>query len=213
MSESSIERGRDILKLVPPTEWKEAWQFTEAYPAPPLATRHAVGTDVQEDAPLLYALGKAVHPTVIVELGTRQGTSARTLAYLAREIGALFYTVDPDPGCRNFIKDIIHPEHCNFLNMTGEHAFSAGVTPSPDLLFIDTDPHTYAQTKGWLETWVKGSLPHKGVAAFHDTVPARPEIQVAKAVTDWLTTEDPTSSAYIWRQIPTMYGLGLLWKK
>lgn len=208
MSESSIERGRDILKLVPPTEWKEAWQFTEAHPAPALATRHAVGTDVQEDVPLLYALGKAVYPAVIVELGTRQGTSTRTLAYLAREIGALFYTVDPDPGCRNFIKDIIHPEHCNFLNMTGEHAFASNVTPLPDLLFIDTDPHTYEQTIGWLNTWVL-ALVRGAVIAFHDTVPARPEIQVGKAVADWIATRQ---EQYVWRPIATTYGLGVLWK-
>src|SRR5438445_36110 len=82
--------------------------------------------------------------------------------------------VNPDPRCEGFIKDILHPEHCIFLNMTGEHAFSAGVTPSPDMLFIDTDPHSRRQTIGWLNTWVRTALAHKGVAAFHDTAPARP---------------------------------------
>jgi len=187
----------------------EAWQFTEAFPAPADAVAHAVGSDVQDDVPLLYALGCAVQPAVIVELGTRQGTSTRTLAYLAKKIGAHFFTVDPDPGCQDFIKDLLHPEHCVFLNMTGEHAFSAGVTPAPDLLFIDTDPHTYDQTKMWLETWVRTSLPHGGVAAFHDTVPARPEIEVGRAVSEWVAGQP----GYLWRTFPTTYGMGVLWKK
>jgi predicted O-methyltransferase YrrM len=197
--------------VVNPEEWAEAWRFTEAFPAPAEAVVHAAGSDVQEDVPLLYALGCAVRPAVIVELGTRQGTSTRTLAFLAKQLGAYFYTVDPDPGCRDFIKDILHPEHCIFLNMTGEHAFSASVTPSPDLLFIDTDPHTYGQTKMWLETWVRVALPHKGVAAFHDTVPARPEIEVGRAVDEWVIGE--AANSYIWRKFPTTYGMGILWKQ
>lgn len=194
--------------VVNPREWAEAWQFTEAFPAPALAVAHAAGSDVQEDVPLLYGLGCAVQPAVIVELGTRQGTSTRTLAFLAKQLGAHFYTVDPDPGCLDFIKDIVHPEHCIFLNMTGEHAFSAGVTPSPDMLFVDTDPHDHLQTTGWLNTWIRTSLARKGVAAFHDTVPARPDIEVGRAVRDWVKGEPQ----YIWREIPTTYGLGVMWK-
>lgn len=199
-----------------PREWTEAWQFMEAWPPPNEAVAHAVGSDVQDDVPILYGLAMETKPAVIVELGTRQGTSTRTLAYAARALGAMFYTVDPDPGCQNFIKDILHPEHCIFLNMTGEHAFSAGVTPSPDLLFIDTDPHTYEQTKMWLETWVRVSLPSGCVAAFHDTVPARPEIQVGRAVLEWVMGEgkpEGPRTNYIWRQFPTTYGLGVLWKQ
>ena len=197
--------------IVNPQEWAKPWQFAEAWPPPAQATSHATGTDVLDDVPLLYALGRAVQPAVIVELGTRHGVSTRTLAFLAQLIGATFYTVDPDPRCEGFIKDILHPEHCIFLNMTGEHAFSAGVTPSPDMLFIDTDPHSRRQTIGWLNTWVRTALAHKGVAAFHDTAPARPEIEVAQAVREWVIGE--TGNGYIWREIPTTYGLGVLWKK
>ena len=197
--------------IVNPMEWAEAWQFTEAFPAPAEAIAHAIASDVQDDVPLLYALGCAVRPAVIVELGTRQGTSTRTLAFLARQLGAFFYTVDPDPGCLDFIKDILHPEHCIFLNMTGEHAFTAGVTPSPDMVFIDTDPHSHEQTTRWLNTWVRTALAHKGVAAFHDTVPARPEIEVGRAVIEWLIKEP--QNYYRWQSIPTTYGLGVLWKQ
>src|SRR2546430_3117250 len=126
--------------IVNPQEWAKPWQFAEAWPPPAQATSHATGTDVLDDVPLLYALGRAVQPAVIVELGTRHGVSTRTLAFLAQLIGATFYTVDPDPRCEGFIKDILHPEHCIFLNMTGEHAFSAGAAPRPDMLFLDTDP-------------------------------------------------------------------------
>lgn len=192
-----------------PREWTEAWQFSEAWPQVDQAIAHAVGSDVQGDVPILYSLAMETKPAVIVELGTRQGTSTRTLAFVAKLLGATFYTVDPDPGCHDFIKDILHPEHCIFLNMTGEHAFTADVTPSPDLLFIDTDPHTYEQTLGWLNTWVRQAMPHKAVAAFHDTVPARPEIQVGRAVEEWIKV----NPGYLWRTFPTTYGLGLLWKQ
>lgn len=190
-------------------EWTEAWQYMEAFPAPPEAIAHAVGSDVQEDVPLLYALAHAVKPAVMVELGTRQGTSTRTLAYAARELGASFYTIDPDHGCRGFIRDIIHPQHCQFLNMTGEYAFESTATPKPDLLFVDTDPHTFDQTMHWMKTWV-ATLPPRAVAAFHDTVPARPEIQVAKAVQTWLAGY--AGGEYVWRKFPTTYGLGILWQ-
>jgi predicted O-methyltransferase YrrM len=190
-------------------QWKEPWQFTEAFPAPAHAVEHAIGTDVQEDVPILYALVKGVRPRLIVELGTRQGTTARTLAAAAREVGALFYTIDPDPGCKPFLESFLDdPRHCMFINMTGELAYEQKVTPKPDLLFLDTDPHTKDQTRGWLETWVEQYLADGAVVAFHDTVAARPEIQVADAVREWL----PSHPGWVWTELHTTYGLGLLWK-
>ena len=185
--------------------WTEGWQFLTEYPAPPLAIAHAVGTDVHEDAPLLYALIRAYQPSLIVELGTRQGTTARTIAQAAREIDAQFITIDPDPGCHGFIAPYVTPRYFEFRQMTGEQAFGS---LAPDLLFIDTDPHTYDQTRMWLETWVKDALMPGGVAAFHDTVPARPEIAVGRACREWATIHPD----YVWREFPTTYGFGILWK-
>jgi predicted O-methyltransferase YrrM len=189
-------------------KWKEAWQFTEAFPAPAAAVDHAIGTDVQDDVPILYALVRGLRPKLIIELGTRQGTTARTFAYVATEMGSLFYTIDPDPGCKPFLAPFLDQNHCVFLNLTGEVAYEHQVLPKPDLLFVDTDPHTYEQTKMWLETWVKDYLADRAVVVFHDTVAARPEIQVADAVREWL----PRHPGWEWTELQTTYGLGLLWK-
>jgi len=188
-----------------PREWTEAWQFTEAWPPLGEAIQHAAGSDVQDDVPLLWALVCEVEPKRMVELGTRQGTSTRTLRLAAELVGAEFLTIDPDPGCLAFIKPILHQRYCRFLQMTGQQAFPG---PEPDFLFIDTDPHTYEQTVEWLDTYVQVALTPGGVAVFHDTVPARPEIQVGQAVRDWVAKHE----GYIWREIPTTYGLGVLWK-
>lgn len=192
-----------------PREWKEAWQFTEAWPPMGQAVQHAAGSDVQDDVPLLFALACEIGAKTIIELGTRQGTSTRTLRMAAELLDAWFMTADPDPGCWNFIKDYAHPRYCQFANVTGEYLFGArDQYPQPDLLFIDTDPHTYDQTAMWLDTWVLHGLKPGGVAAFHDTVPARPEIEVGRAVREWVATHPE----YLWREIPTTYGIGILWK-
>lgn len=192
-----------------PKSWVEPWQFTEAWPPMAQAIQHANGTDVQDEVPLLFALACELEPKVIVELGTRQGTSTRTLWAAAQLLDAQFFTVDPEPSCEGYIRDILHPKYCQFLRMTGQHAFHAGVTPpGTDFLFIDTDPHTYEQTIEWLETWIRVSLVSGGCATFHDTVPARPEMEVARAVREWVAK----NPGYLWNEIPTTYGLGVLWK-
>ena len=43
---------------------------------------------------------------------------------------------------------------CQFVNMSGEELFDAWTTPVP-LLYIDTDPHGYRQTRTWLDRWVR----------------------------------------------------------
>jgi hypothetical protein len=153
-------------------------------------------------------LVRGLNPRLIVELGTRQGVTTRTLAYAADKMGAFFYTIDPDPSCEVFLGSIRDPEYCVFLNMTGEAAYERKVVQKPNLLLIDTDPHTKDQTRMWLETWVEQCLAADAVVAFHDTVPARPEIQVADAVREWL----PSHPGWVWRELQTTYGLGLLWK-
>lgn len=192
------------------SDFKEVWEFTERYPAPGLAVAHAKGTDVAEDVHVLFSLVRGVNPAAIVELGTRQGVTAKTLAYGAMTVGATFDTVDPDHGCRPYLRDLIHSHYCRFHCMTGEHAYEQHVTPIPDMLFIDTDPHTYDQTKMWLETWVANRVSDHGVIVFHDTVAARPEIQVADAVRSWLRYTKRED--WRWVELQTTYGLGILWK-
>jgi hypothetical protein len=86
-----------------------------------------------------------------------------------------------------------------------------------DILFVDTDPHSYAQTLGWLDTWVLHRVVAGSVAMFHDIVPARREIRVRDAVRKWLKAlrgRDWTWLEYRAKRKVKHgpYGVGLLWR-
>lgn len=190
-------------------------RYAERIQVPQHAVAHGKGTDVEADLPILYKLVHSYSPEkeiVVVELGTRQAVSTRTLAWVCERMGGHLYTIDPDPACRPYVITLSEtfvgkPLPFTFVETTGELAFAKKMTPRPTVLFVDTDPHTYDQTMLWLETWMDYLLPG-GCAAFHDTVPARPEIQVADAVRDWVKDKPD----YLWVEMPTQYGLGILWK-
>lgn len=158
-----------------------------AHPAPLEATAHGFGTDAQEDLPALWSLVRAWQPRIILELGTRRGVSARTIAHAAEQVGALFMTCDPDPDCGMYLDGV----RCLTHQVPGEFLYASRTMPKIDFLFIDTDPHDYAQTTMWLETFVATSLTPGGLAVFHDINARnvdgspRPDIQVAPALRDW----------------------------
>lgn len=177
--------------------------YVRAFPAPPEAVDHGIGSDMEQDLPLLWAVTSLVRPETIVELGTRWGTSTRTLVHAARQWGGRVVTADP-VDARPSLGDL----PCEFVHGTGEAFYDGWATPV-GLLFIDTDPHTYDQTRLWLDTWVKTWLADGGVAVFHDVIAARPEIRVAEAVRDWLR-EQP--HIWRWQEFAGTWGLGLLWR-
>ena len=72
---------------------------------------------------------------------------------------------------------------------------------------IPTRTPTTIRGTGWRPG--SGCLVPGGVAVFHDIVAARPEIQVAEAVRDWVG-EQP--GGWRWQEFPGTWGLGLLWK-
>ena len=182
-------------------------------PVPPEAIAHGVGSDVDGDLDILWAVAHQLAPEVAIELGTRQGLSTRTLAHAMRAAGcgSRLMTIDPDPGCRTYLQGV----DCVFLPMTGERAYdhrALARLPGVDLLFVDTDPHTYEQTRMWLYTWVLRRLRAGGVAAFHDIVAARPEIRVRDAVLDFISHE---AQGWGWHEYPSPrggHGIGLLWR-
>ena len=177
--------------------------YLRAFPAPPEALGHGIGSDMEQDLSLLWAVASLVRPETIVELGTRLGTSTRTLIHAARQWGGRVVTADPVDArpCLNGLP-------CEFFHGTGEALYEGWAMPV-GLLFIDTDPHTYDQTRRWLDTWVRTWLADGGVAVFHDVIAARPEIRVAEAVRDWLR-EQP--QAWRWQEFAGTWGLGLLWR-
>jgi predicted O-methyltransferase YrrM len=178
-------------------------EYLEAFPAPTEATVHGRDSDSAADLPLLWAIASVVEPETIVELGTRQGISTRTLIHAARQWSGRVVSVDPEND-----KAELTDLPCEFIPMRGEELFCTWSEPTR-FLFIDTDPHSYRQTRNWLDSWVKAWLADGGVAVFHDVVAARPEIQVAQAVRDWLREQPPI---WRWQEFAGTSGLGLLWR-
>ncbi len=177
--------------------------YLAAFPAPQEAVAHGIGGDMADDLPLLWAVASLVRPEVIVELGTGRGVSTRTLCHAAGQWGGRVVTAD-EIDSRPFLPDL----SCEFVHKSGRQLYRDWTIPVKFLL-IDTDPHSYRQTREWLDTWVKAWLDDGGVAVFHDVVGARPEIRVAEAVRDWLR-EQP--STWRWQEFQGTWGLGLLWR-
>jgi predicted O-methyltransferase YrrM len=177
--------------------------YLQAFPAPPEAVAHGEGADCALDLPLLWAVASLARPELAVELGTRGGLSTRTLVHALSPWGGTVVTADPVN-----VQAELAGVPCQFVNMSGEELFDAWTTPV-QMLFFDTDPHSYRQTRFWLDRWVQTWLTDGGVAVFHDVVAARPDVQVAQAVRDWLR-EQPRS--WYWQEFPGTWGLGLLWR-
>lgn len=185
--------------------------------APPREAYAQIGTDayapdVDGDLEILWAVIKLLKPDLAIEIGTRQAVSTRTIVHAMQYAGCSrrLVTIDPDPACKAYLRGV----NCTFLQAMGEEIFTHPVYSkhyaAVDFLFIDTDPHTYDQTWRWLDTWVQRVTPG-GVVAFHDIVPARPEIQVADAIRDWLKGR----AGWMWCEYPspgTGAGIGLLWR-
>lgn len=177
--------------------------YLAAFPAPPETVAHGAETDSALDLLLLWAVATLVRPELVVELGTRDCVSTRTLAHALAPWEGTVVTADPfNVQARQ--ADV----PCQFVNMSGEELFDAWTMPVP-FLYFDTDPHSYRQTRMWLDRWVQTWLTEGGVAVFHDVVGARPEVQVAQAVRDWLREQPRT---WYWQEFPGTWGLGLLWR-
>lgn len=183
--------------------YERSSEYLDAFPAPAEVVQHGLHSDAAQDLPLLWAVASLVRPELIVELGTRYGMSTRTLVHAAQHGCGRVISVDP-VDARPYLADV----PCEFIQKTGEELFRTWTTPVK-FLFIDTDPHSYEQTRHWLNTWVQTWLGDGGVAVFHDVVAARPEIQVTQAVRDWLREQPPV---WRWQEFAGTSGLGLLWR-
>lgn len=154
--------------------------FRERYPLPPSLAQLIAGNDMMNDGAALYAAAKHAQPKLIVELGTREGVSTRILA----AVGAEVITIDV-VDCTRFLSDV----PCTFIHKPAEEVYLTWERPI-DLLFIDTDPHSEEQTRGWLDTWVIEKLAPTGCALFHDSITSG----VGAATRAWII-EHPTWSA------------------
>ena len=185
--------------------------------APLEAYVHGIGTDVEHDLIPLWKLTVAVRPRVVLELGTRRAVSTRTLAHACQRVGAILFTCDPDPGCAPFLRGV----PAIAFRCMGEQLFSMDLFPSGsvDVLFVDTDPHSFEQTTQWLRTWCVQILSPNGLAIFHDvngrdvSSAPRPDIQVKAALLDWISPT-PAGDELYWEYVELGHdgagGLGVL---
>lgn len=170
--------------------------MAHVYPPPESCTDLLVNTDGQGDMEVLWGLVKQQKPRLIVELGTRGAVSTRIMR-LAAPKRCQIHAVDPDGEC---VKHL--PAGVIFHHEKGEDTFWQWGEGEVDILFIDTDPHSYPQTIMWLNTWVSKYLSPHGVAIFHDTLTS----EVGAAIADWVA-ERPHWEFY---ELGTNNGLGVL---
>lgn len=197
-------------------------------PAPQEAIAHAFETDIEQDIGLLWAITKLARPEVAIELGTRRGISTRTLAHAIKSNGGgRLITIDPDPACAQYLSGI----DCEFKAIKGED-YIPSLPPEEramkvNLIFIDTDPHSFSQTVMWLDEFVTPLLAKGGVVLFHDVrhepkqqpcidcIQGNHDIQVSRAIQEWLENKP----GWKWVEYPkldkeyrwTQGGLGALW--
>lgn len=171
---------------------------------PASAIVHGAGSFMEKDLPILYRTVNRRKPRRILELGTGEGLSTRTLASAAREYGGLVVTIDPAPRWEP------GPADPNVLAsvMTFE-MFLQCFKMSWPYIYVDVDPHDYDQTTRIVEAFAP-ILETGGLMLFHDVEPARPEIQVKEAVEDWLRSK--AGPGWAWACHPGDWGTGVLRK-
>jgi len=140
----------------------------------------------------------------IIELGVRTGNS--TAAFLAAlEVDRRGKLWSCDIESANVPQSWADLDYWDFYQ--GDCLSDPALTHLPprcDVLFVDVDPHSYAQTLEICEKYVP-RVRYGGVALFHDTDPADAS-DVARALDEYCRV---TTGAE-WRNKPGCHGLGVM---
>ena len=127
-------------------------------------------TDIDEHLELMFMEGLLCRPSLIVELGVRGGASTFVFERVARICGSALVSADLDDcstvspnGSWHFFQgdDIL------FSRLFPQFCAQRGITPSIDLLFIDTS-HYYDHTVQEIAAWFP-LLSGRAKVMFHDT--------------------------------------------
>jgi predicted O-methyltransferase YrrM len=123
----------------------------------------------------LYNLVRYIKPKKTVELGVREGHSTTAIIKALVENGrGTLDSFDPVWSEDLFIRGNLEDNLSWFYHeMTGEEGYvwKKHSLDAVDLLYIDTDPHTYDQTKVWFnEYWIHNVRPG-GYIALDDCSP------------------------------------------
>ena len=105
-------------------------------------------SDISDHLPVLFAESLPVQPSLIVELGVRGGESTFAFERVAALCGSKLVSVDID-DCLKASKypdwQFVKSDDIAFASHFGEWCRQRGITPSIDILFIDTS-HEFDHT-------------------------------------------------------------------
>ncbi len=176
------------------------------------ALRCSVPSDMQENMRDLYGWALWWAPARICELGVRAGNS--TVAFLTAleaemtrgQYGHLWSFDLEDPEVPDVVRD------CPWWTFTRADARDPG-TPwllpdQVDVLFLDTDPHTYESTYTDLEFWAP-RVARGGVILAHDA-DTNEFPDVPRALGDYVRNARAQGRHYDFRVKEGRWGLGIL---
>jgi len=173
-------------------------------------SKEGVIADTADCVHILYDVAVKMRAQRMLELGVREGVSTRALLLAARKNGGLLWSADIDPclEAQKAIKDLglnifwsFHQiDDIKLLTQVQFHRIEM------DLIFVDTN-HEYQHTLDEL-ILCDQILRKGGVIIIHDTqAPDYPD--EIKAVNYFLSIY----TNYIYEELGTKYGLGMLTKK
>lgn len=112
-----------------------------------------------ESPEVLFDYALATGARTIVELGTRECHSTQALVRAASLTGGRVFSYDPERYTGRIEERYL--SRWEFHQQTGEDGYREwDKSKRIDLLFIDTDPHSYEQTAMWLsQHWIDSLAP------------------------------------------------------
>ena len=145
-------------------------------PAPQLK-RERIVDYINKTRQVLYNLVKHLKPEKVVELGVRDGYSTTAIVKALVENGSgELDSFDPVWDEERFVREnLVDNLRWFYHEMTGEDGYEWAKNEyyfdDIDLLYIDTDPHEYSQTRMWFnEYWIHNVRPG-GYIALDDCSP------------------------------------------
>ena len=122
-------------------------------------------------ANIFHDLTVIVDAKTVVELGTRRGISANGFIRALKHTGGHLFSFDPVDEIKYSIFCDGYESVFTFEEITGEEAYIKykDKLSNIDILYIDTDPHSYEQTKTWLNKYWINNV--SGIIMLDDCAP------------------------------------------
>jgi len=174
------------------------------------SSRRRIPSDICDHLPELFQWTRGWPPaedgsnTNVIELGVRSGNSTSAfLAALELDGRGTLWSVDiAKPDVPPHWHDL---DYWQFLQADALGARARSWLPQQcRVLFVDLDPHSYAQTLEACQVYVP-RVQYGGVALFHDTDPAHSS-DVARALDEYCRV----TTGVEWHNRPGNHGLGIM---